>query len=73
MAKKKTEQVTVGYADGTSERFNLPTPKQMADDERLMIESMPDVILQMCGVTKKALLKSHDDMAARFAAAEDTE
>ena len=50
----------IQYADGTSETVDLPTPEQMDADERALIEGLPEAFYTLFGVTKDAVLKSHE-------------
>jgi hypothetical protein len=54
------EKLKIGYKDGTSETLEVPTEDEQIEYEKNLINQIPDDLLQMFGVSKKAMLKHYE-------------
>lgn len=50
----------IKFKNGTEEDIYLPTPQEMDRDEEMFLNSIPDELYKLMGVSKKSVLKSFD-------------
>lgn len=50
----------IKFSDGTEQNIYLPTPEEMDRDEEMFLNSIPEELYKLMGVSKKSVLKSFD-------------